>query len=455
MGSEFHVNGRALQQGLIASLTAIALLVAGFVTPFGSAHAVVGGVPTTIDSNPWQAMIVVRADNRLCGGSIIDRSWIVTAAHCVAGFTPGQVGVHVGISELSQRSTTNEVAVADVIVHPSWDADRFRNDIALLRLQAPVSTGPTIQTVALPVGIDGAQWPASGTPARITGWGSTSYDAPASNVLRSGNVQVLGGPAETDCGEYGGNFDASVEICAGVPDGSVDACQGDSGSPLIVDVTGTAVLAGLTSVGFECARVGYPGIYTRTSTFLSWIQQYVPAIASAPAAPQNVTVTAIAGERVLVEWQPPILPLGSALTGYRAELEPGDGLCEVPVPQGSCVIENVPAGKMYSVTAVSLYASGARMPADAVQAVSVDGVTSAGKRVRSKRLARWADLKVRKTDVIRLAVRPASRDVCTRWGKRKKPRGVRADESGLCAVRVTVIRPNGKKKRAVAYVRVR
>jgi len=51
----------------------------------------------------------------------------------------------------------------------------------------------------------------------------------------------------------------------------IDTCQGDSGGPLMAFVNNTWVLAGLTSSGHGCAEAGYPGIYTRVSSFISFI----------------------------------------------------------------------------------------------------------------------------------------------------------------------------------------
>ena len=447
------MNGSARHR-VTALFVGAVMTVSSVVIGTGSpSMAVVGGAPTTIEQVPWQALVIVEPENRLCGGSLIDSEWIVTAAHCVAGLSGSQVAAHVGITSLAERSSGNRVDVSEIIVHPSWEPTNFRNDIALLRLAAPVASSPRAAAISLPVGIDGASWPAEGTPAGISGWGAFEFGGQPSTQLRQAQVQVLAGPMDAECGRYGGNFDASVEICAGVPGGGVDSCQGDSGSPLVVDVAGTRMLAGLTSVGFECARADYPGIYTRVTTFISWLQQYLPASASAPSMPQDVTVQAIAGERLQVEWQPPTV--GVQPVGYRAVAQPGGRECQVDATQRSCVIDGLASGTLYEVVLSATLPVGAPVFAEPVLAVGVDGVASQGVVVKPKRLAQWAGLQARSRDDIRLAVRPESRQKCARVGAAASPRGVRTREPGLCAVRVTVTRPSGKSDRAIAYIDVR
>ena len=422
------------------------------VSPPASSEAVVGGAPTTVEQVPWQALVIVEPDNRLCGGAIIDPGWLLTAAHCVVGFRGDQIDAHVGITSLSERGPGNQVQIAEVIVHPSWDGANFRHDIALLRLADPVSS-PRVRTISLPVGLDGAAWPPVGTPAVISGWGATEFGGQPSSQLRAAQIQVLGGPGDSACGRYAGNFDVGVEICAGIPTGGVDACQGDSGSPLIIDVAGTPMLAGLTSVGFECARADYPGIYTRLTSFVPWVQSYLPAAVSAPSVPQEVAVEAVAGERLITQWQPPVV--GIQPSGYRVVAQPGGQQCQVAASELSCIITDVTAGQLHEVVVTSLLPDGTEISAAPVPALSVDGVTSTGVTVTPRRLARWAGLTMRARDEVRLAVRPGSRDVCVRAGPRLNPRGIRTTKAGVCAVRVSVIRPNGKSSRSIAYIGVR
>lgn len=441
----FRVTSLALALSLLATL--------GIVTA-PAPQAIVGGDQVSIEQVPWQALVYVPADNRLCGGAIIDSSWIVTAAHCIDGFGAGQVQANVGISSLSERSAQNSANVVNVYVHPAWDANRYRSDIALLQIDPPLTLGPNVQPVSLPSGLDPSTWPPTGQAATISGWGSTSFESSASNILRAGTVQILGSPTDVECGRYGSNFDVTVELCAGQPDASVDACQGDSGSPLVVDIAGTPVLTGITSVGFECAVVGYPGIYTRVPAFIPWLKEYVPDAFDTPAAPTNVTVSAIAGERLRLDWRPPLSTALVPVVSYQAFVEPGGALCQVPATEFACVIEGVSAGQLVTVTVTATDVGGATAAADPVQAVAVDGVTSVGVRMKPRRIATWAGLRVRPRDDIHLVVRPGSSNVCTRIGTRTKPSGVRATASGLCAVRAIVVRPDGTRKRGIAYVEV-
>jgi secreted trypsin-like serine protease len=430
----------------------VAVFLASIVSPARDASAVVGGSPTTIEAHPWQALVIVASDSRLCGGSIIDSQWIVTAAHCVVGASPDGLDVHVGTSTLRGRSAGNRAMVVEIVVHPDWDASAYRNDVALLRLAEPLAFGSSVAPIRVPVSQDPNAWPPVGTAATISGWGSTEFEGDPSNQLRAAQIQILGSPDRGDCGSYGSSFDGVVEICAGVPTGGIDACQGDSGSPLVVDVEGTPVLAGVTSVGFECGRVDYPGIFTRLTTFVLWMGGYVPSLSGPVDAPQQVQVAAIAGERLLVDWKAPVaapLPVG-----YRVVTTPGSRSCVVDGSARVCVIEDVDAGRLYEVVVTAIYSSGSEASANPLAVVSVDGVTSVGTRLRPKRLAQWAGLKVTAKDDVWLEVRPASTEVCLRRGSKKEPRFVRGRTSGLCAVRVTVVRPSGSKKKSVAYVAV-
>ncbi|MEI8239806.1 MAG: trypsin-like serine protease, partial [Actinomycetota bacterium] len=258
----------------ITSYSVRYLATAGKASPIGAVPIrprIVGGTAASINDVPWQVEVELSYGTELCGGTLVDPRWVVTAAHCATGQAPSAVRVHSGITYGSQMTSANGIAVDQVIVHPSWNSSTNQNDVALLHLTTPAAGGTPIPLWTNTSG------PAAGTAALISGWGTTSAGGSLPDQLQKATIQVLGGPADT-CGSYSGaDFDPTVMVCAGVPSGGLDTCQGDSGGPLVVNLLGTWTLVGATSFGNGCADINYPGVYTRISSFVSWIQGYVTA----------------------------------------------------------------------------------------------------------------------------------------------------------------------------------
>lgn len=279
---------------------------------------IIGGEEATIQDAPWQVALLdttIGGDNsdwnlQYCGGSLISNQWIVTAAHCAVQYSsdlptrtpvnPDVLRAIVGTDFLSKVSVGPRQAISRVIVHPNWDPVSYSNDIALLKMQQPITlNGTTTKAIALPPA-NSTTWPADDAPALITGWGTTDDTSPSPDpndpyyyypqTLQKATVNVLGSPTQDFCGDYGNLYDNVTMLCAGAgvaPD-LIDTCTGDSGGPLKVTLNGTPTLGGITSWGNGCALEGYPGVYTRVTHYVGWITGYTTAAPKFSASPTSV-----------------------------------------------------------------------------------------------------------------------------------------------------------------------
>lgn len=206
-----------------------------------------------------------------CGATAISSYWAVTAAHCIKplGYKPlfGKNSSYVIVNPVKFNVGT-KVPVTKAVVHPQYRATSLdqRNDIALIRVSKRFPA-------KLPYNTNKSQTK-FGAAAQVFGFGHMKeFSAKMATYLQVGDVKDLGGTTGP-CGNYSpAYYNAKYELCAGLPLGGVDACQGDSGGPLVSTVSGKARLTGVVSSGDGCARAGYPGIYTRVSTYASWIQR--------------------------------------------------------------------------------------------------------------------------------------------------------------------------------------
>jgi secreted trypsin-like serine protease len=339
------------------------------------------------------------------------------------GIGPGQVEAYVGVTDQNRLSRDRLAPVSQVIVHPNWNPSTYSNDLALIGLAAPLAFSPSVQQVALPLVQDANAWPASGEQATISGWGSTTPSGASSALLRAATVQILSAPSEAKCGEYGASYVPGNHVCAGMPQGGVDACQGDSGGPLTVAYNGTPVLAGIVSSGSGCADPKFPGLYSRVTSFLPWLRQYVALPQSPPGAPTGVEVKALQGGRVFVSWVPPVNDGGAAIS-YVASSSADQRSCTAEVT--SCVISGLSVGASYTFTVTSGNSIGLSAPSAASSAVTaVSGTGRVGSTVRKATVLRWAGRASGNIVVLSKAQCVAS------------SRGVVLNRAGYCSVKVT------------------
>lgn len=196
-----------------------------------------------------------------CGGCILDKETIVTAAHCVYNRLAENFLVVAGSDNIGSMDGV-VVRVEKLIPHEQYNATITDNDIALVKVTPPLplATYAVIEAIEL-----ASEEPQVGATATISGWGYTSEGGLSSNQLQQVKVPIVNA---TKCQEaYYWRPISEAMICAGVTEGGKDACQGDSGGPLVINNQ----LAGIVSWGEGCARPNYPGVYANVAYFKDWI----------------------------------------------------------------------------------------------------------------------------------------------------------------------------------------
>ena len=247
---------------------------------------IVGGNDCDIEDYPWQAALSV--NGYVCGASIINDYWILTAAHCVEDNSgvndPEDITVYVGSSSTyagMYSSGGDEYDVEQVISHQSFGnyasggyGGGMNHDIALLKLTSAIVFNDDVQPISI-ICADQVSAGAQdvGVMTNITGWGNTTQGGNSSNILQYIEVPII---ANNDPDvDYSGfqNPNPNTQFLAGTVQGGMDSCQGDSGGPVVVrNVENTEwLLIGITSWGDGCANVGYPGVYTKLSYYVNWI----------------------------------------------------------------------------------------------------------------------------------------------------------------------------------------
>src|SRR5215212_1717434 len=238
---------------------------------------IVGGPAVSNGEYPFMASLQERkpgqplAKGHFCGGTLIDRDSVLTAAHCalyIKRTIPARkLRIVVGPTLLnSDQGQARKIGgLSDISIHPRYRGGRSpAYDAAMIKLNRPVSLNPIkLATV-------GQNWlEKPGRKAHTAGWGNKIKQTPPFNLqpdsypnrMRKATVPLVSDAGARDA--YGSSYFPSLMVAAGKA--GRDACQGDSGGPLWATTPQGRRQIGITSFGRGCGARGNPGVYAEVN----------------------------------------------------------------------------------------------------------------------------------------------------------------------------------------------
>jgi secreted trypsin-like serine protease len=303
-------------RGLIRPVSTVCLTIACVIAvqtspasaaPFASGPLVpyiVGGQESSVSQFPWQVFVLVVAEEGAttteasCGGSILDATHILTAAHCVdhegttTRYPADDIGVLAGASDVSGFTSTLRaprgsqlVTVSSVRAHPYYTLlPEIKDDVAVLTLSEPLELSAEKNTASIPLVPSGAT-PTPGTALTVSGYGKENgaEGAEPNGKLLSTTLTAVGSDA---CRETVG-VNSAVLLCAS---GSSSAtCQGDSGGPLTEG--SPAVEVGAVDFGPQSCPTGQVDGFTNLAA--PEVREFIegsetPQVAARPISPPAI-----------------------------------------------------------------------------------------------------------------------------------------------------------------------
>ncbi|TRY71331.1 hypothetical protein DNTS_016571 [Danionella cerebrum] len=227
---------------------------------------IVGGYVPAPYSIKYIVSIQTATGQHFCGGTLISKYWVLTAAHCNIGVD--NMRIVAGDYSVGLYEGTEQFRVPHVLIpHPEYNRITNNADLMLIKLQSPVYLNSYVSLAPLPrqdAMVD------VGRICTVSGWGFTTPSGGIPVTLHTVKLPIVSIDVCNGTDSFNGSITEDM-LCAGYSTGGKDACQGDSGGPLVCE----GRVYGIVSWGNGCADPRYPGVYTLVSRFRQWIDETI------------------------------------------------------------------------------------------------------------------------------------------------------------------------------------
>lgn len=162
---------------------------------------------------PYQVSVQLYGEH-FCGGTIINKKYILTAAHCTFGFDHKAYTIRYGSSK--HATGGHVIHVRTIMEHPNYNDESVNYDVAILELKKDIYFSHASRIIDM-----ADEEPLEGEDLLVTGWGDTSENGFSPSKLLGVKVPAV---SRKHCRDIYGDITKQM-ICAGRPEGGKDACQ--------------------------------------------------------------------------------------------------------------------------------------------------------------------------------------------------------------------------------------